>query len=387
MEDQVASFMNATSATADEARNYLEMGGGNLERAVSLFMDMQCGEAGGGKPKDDDEVRAPMNSFNDQIIGGQRDQNIETLIEQDAEAMASRMKIDKDSNAFNALFAPPGFSDKKPWFECIQLAKESSRWIFVNIQDKEVWESHILNRDVWSDETIVEVMNGSFVFWQRDTQSVEGLHFCHTYKIDVEVKQKLPILCVIDPRTLRLVKTWNAKIWDGPHVAADYLYSFLDKNNLEAPPAKPANLEPVKPAVVENAKRLTPDSSPTIEPVAQRVKEDAPKPDDVKAVVPPAETPKPTETSTDTKENANLPHVDETLPVTQIQVRYKDGSKMAYQFNEQHLVGDLYDVVESVLSTKDFQIFGGFPPKPISDRDVSLVAAGLCQSAVTIRQG
>eukprot|EP00397_Hematodinium_sp_SG-2012_P039158 GEMP01042714.1.p1 GENE.GEMP01042714.1~~GEMP01042714.1.p1 ORF type:complete len:390 (+),score=95.02 GEMP01042714.1:40-1209(+) len=386
--DQVASFMGITGvSTPDEAKNFLDMAGGDLSQAVSLYMDIQGGASGTPTQQTESEVRAPLESFQDQIIDLQQEQrNAEKLVEQDAAAMATRMQFDNEEkgdsrpSVLNSLFAAPAFSEKKTWFECMQLGKETQRWILVNIQDKELFESHVLNRDVWNDETIQEIISGNFVFWQRDTESVEGMQFCQCYKIDVQLKTSLPHVGVVDPRTGRLVKSWNAKKWDGPHVAADFFYSFLDRHSLSVPPS------------IESSKRPSPETSPSpreekIEPVAQRVKEDSPRLEALVPEPPAAPDPAPQTVAQTVKEDQlQLPSVDESKPVTQVQIRFGDGSKRAFQFNEEHLVADLYTVVASVLCTREFQICGGFPPKPIVDHNSSLRTAGLCQSSVTVRQ-
>jgi len=375
-DDIVVEFMGITGAPSpDEARNFLEMAAGDLAQAVALYMDLQAG----GRTSDDrapatEDVRAPMESFEDQIVDIEQDHiNIERLVEQDANAMQNRMQFDNDGNdtsvpsALNSLFAAPSFSDKRQWYECLQAGKDMQKWVFVNIQHKEVFESHTLNRDLWSDETVIEIMTANFVFWQRDTDSTEGSVFCQRYKVDVNDKSNLPFLACVDPRTGQLVKSWNCRAWarGGPHVAADFLYSFLDNNSLLSSPTGG-----------ESSKRPVPDNSATssdAEPVAvkQKVREE-----------PPAKV----EPLAQKAQDIALPLVDESKPTTQVQIRFYDGSKRAFKFNEDHYVNDLYSVVASVLGSREFQICGGFPPQPITDEDQSLREAGLCQSSVTVRK-
>lgn len=379
----VVEFMGITGvATPDEAQNFLEMAGGDLAQAVALYMDLQTG---GRTPNDQaaatEDVRAPMESFEDQIVDIEQDQrNIERLVEQDANAMQNRMQFDNDSgdtshpSALNSLFAAPSFSDKRQWYECLQTGKDSQRWVFVNIQHKEVFECHRLNRDLWSDETVIEIMTANFVFWQRDTDSTEGSVFCQRYKVDVNDKTNLPFLCVVDPRTGQLIKSWTSGAWTrgGPHVAADFLYSFLDRNSLQNTPTGHDLSRG------ESSKRPVPDHSATssdAEPMGvkqQRVRENSPVRAE-EAIIAQKE------------KQAELPMVDEAKPTTQVQIRFIDGSKRAFQFNEDHCVNDLYSVVASVLGNREFQICGGFPPKPI-DQDLTLREAGLCQSSVTVRK-
>lgn len=36
------------------------------------------------------------------------------------------------------------------------------------MQDHEEFASHRLNKDVWSNETILTLLRGNFIFWQRN---------------------------------------------------------------------------------------------------------------------------------------------------------------------------------------------------------------------------
>jgi len=89
-----------------------------------------------------------------------------------------------------------------------------------------------LNRDVWRDDTIKDVVQGSFLFWQRDDKSTEGDQFCQYYQCG----HQLPHICVIDPRTMRRVKSWDGRKWTEPHDAAEYLFSFLDEFSMSRSP-------------------------------------------------------------------------------------------------------------------------------------------------------
>lgn len=114
----------------------------------------------------------------------------------------------------------------------MQKAKDECKWILVNIQQSEVFASHQLNRDVWNDETIRDIVDGSFLFWQRDDKSTEGVQFCQYHNCG----HQLPHICIIDPRTGRRVKSWDGKKWVESHAAAEYLFGFLDQFSMSKPP-------------------------------------------------------------------------------------------------------------------------------------------------------
>jgi len=293
-DESVAQFVALTACGADEARGYLEMANGDLQAAMNLFLEMGGGGAspvpqpaaplpaqGGGsgtvdpsvaaevaavaaaagidtgpmdvpEPMDDDEVRAPMPAYQDQIINPEMERRrMQEAIQADSEAMSRRMSFDRPTDSstagraevINQLFAAPSYNVGKPYYEAIEQAKSEGKWVLVNIQQAEVFASHQLNRDVWSDDTIKDVVIGSFLFWQRDDKSTEGDQFCQMHQCG----HQLPHICVIDPRTGRRVKAWDGRKWVESHAAAEYLFGFLDEFSLSRSP--PANSPAASPSV------------------------------------------------------------------------------------------------------------------------------------------
>lgn len=163
---------------------------------------------------------------------------MEDAIEADAMAMNSRMEFDRvHKNAhssveaggkdvmLNKLFAPPEYNEEYPYGAVLEQAAEEGKWVLVNIQQAEQFESHRLNRDVWNHEAITDLVLANFLFWQRDDQSTEGAQFCKYYH-DIPV---LPHICVIDPRTKRSMKAWDTRKWADARTAGEFLMGFLDK--------------------------------------------------------------------------------------------------------------------------------------------------------------
>lgn len=292
-DEAVAELVSVTGAAPEEARSFLEMAGGDLQQAVTLYFDMG-GSGGGGQAApmarqqqpdamDEDvaaevaavaaaagidpsemtghpqaeQVRAPIASFEDQIINPEYERRREqAAIQADKAAMQKRMSFDRDadvagagagdsagqasdaptklksSEAINQLFAPPSYNEPGPFYDTIAKAAAEKKWVLVNIQQAEVFASHTLNRDVWRDETIQDTVEGSFLFWQRDDKSTEGEQFCQYYQCG----HQLPHICVVDPRTKRRVKCWDGRKWTESHAAAEYLFGFLDQFSMDVSP-------------------------------------------------------------------------------------------------------------------------------------------------------
>lgn len=254
--------------------------------------EQQGGGGGCGGDADEEAVRAPIAAFDDQIIDqGPGRQQLSAAIAADALNMDRRMSFDREADgaggdwtcsncgnanyasrtachrcgtpkggaaqkAINKLFAPPAYNQAAPFYQVIEKAKAESKWVLANIQGAEIFASHALNRDVWSDDVVQEMVGESFFFWQRDDQSVEGQQFCRNYRC----ADHIPHICVVDPRTGRSIKTWEAKKWKEACVVAEDLVAFLDRYGMPLasekppPPERPRVAAPAAPAAPPAAK-------------------------------------------------------------------------------------------------------------------------------------
>eukprot|EP00916_Digyalum_oweni_P022831 GHVL01037807.1.p1 GENE.GHVL01037807.1~~GHVL01037807.1.p1 ORF type:complete len:285 (+),score=54.22 GHVL01037807.1:394-1248(+) len=106
-------------------------------------------------------------------------------------------------------------------------ALDSGKWFLINIQDVDEFESHLLNRDVWKDEIVQDIVKERFVFWQRTCASSDGGMYVSRYAANIN--GNLPHIAVLDPRTGRCIKSWTAKTFGKTNLAAlDCISSFLD---------------------------------------------------------------------------------------------------------------------------------------------------------------
>jgi UBX domain-containing protein 7 len=255
-DELVSQFMAFTgSSDVDRAASYLEMSGGSVETAVSLYMDHEHGGGGGGAasggaggnrhdygdlPADmlghggfGSEIRAPdqvrtmrlmdedatmmSNNPSFQLMNAMMEEqlqqassafalpsqqqhqlphNVRAVV--NAAAAAAVYNVDdseeKDQNydprqlgnsdddddevqilpptgpvGLADMFAPPlhllhsagGFQGAR------SMAKDTKRWLLVNIQRDSEFSSHALNRDVWRDELVENLIREGFIFWQQ----------------------------------------------------------------------------------------------------------------------------------------------------------------------------------------------------------------------------
>eukprot|EP00747_Dinoflagellata_sp_TGD_P022156 gnl/TRDRNA2_/TRDRNA2_128936_c0_seq1.p1 gnl/TRDRNA2_/TRDRNA2_128936_c0~~gnl/TRDRNA2_/TRDRNA2_128936_c0_seq1.p1 ORF type:complete len:500 (+),score=104.59 gnl/TRDRNA2_/TRDRNA2_128936_c0_seq1:68-1501(+) len=249
--------------------------------AAAAGIDVGAHSAAPDVPMEEAEVRAPIAAYEDQIINPRVEQRRQQeQIAADAAEMARRMSFDRSDDAaptaagrddgstgtmavdstgngasgqaINQLFAAPSFNNTRPYYEVREEAQKEGKWILVNIQQAEVFASHQLNRDVWNDDTIKDIVMGSFIFWQRDDKSKEGQQFCSYYNCG----HQLPHICIVDPRTGRRMKNWDGRKWIESHAAAEYLFGFLDEFSMSRPPvASPSGSPSMSP-------NMSPSGSP-----------------------------------------------------------------------------------------------------------------------------
>ena len=188
-----------------------------------------------------------MSPFPDQIIQLKMERRIRKALDTDSAAMSQRMTCDEmkvdgavgrsneTGSAVNLLFAPTSYNGARTWYEVLRLGKQQ-KWVLCDIQQAEVFASDLLNRDVWSDNTIKDFIADSLLFWQRDRKSAEGDQLCSNYNCG----HQLPHICVADPNTGRRTASWNGRKWVESHAAAEYLLGFLGGRALSSrPTSKP----------------------------------------------------------------------------------------------------------------------------------------------------
>lgn len=76
----------------------------------------------------------------------------------------------------------------------------------MNIQSDDDFACHALNRDVWRDELVENLVREGFILWQAMSSSNEGLTYITRYKVT-----GYPHLAIIDPRTGSLL--WRKESW------------------------------------------------------------------------------------------------------------------------------------------------------------------------------
>lgn len=132
-----------------------------------------------------------------------RDFAVETR-RQEEQLSSSGISQDK-MERLEDLFRPPNDILSLGTFrEVRDHAETMNRWLLVNVQNPQEFACQILNRDVWSNKRIKEMVSDHFVFWQVLTNTSEGKRYIDFYKVI-----GYPYLGVIDPRTGECLQILN----------------------------------------------------------------------------------------------------------------------------------------------------------------------------------
>eukprot|EP00920_Eleutheroschizon_duboscqi_P030990 GHVT01075023.1.p1 GENE.GHVT01075023.1~~GHVT01075023.1.p1 ORF type:complete len:352 (-),score=50.53 GHVT01075023.1:2365-3420(-) len=263
----VAQFMNVTGETnSGVAQQYLQMTGNDIEQAVMTFLEApphvekdregDTVPAEGEQLAEDDPLRAPDLMYSQTLLasanGGQYTLASSALSgtvtptrEMPVNSMTSygTPRTQGDLIFSNLFSAPKDMISQKPFSEARTQAVSGGKMILVNIQKSNEFESHRLNRDVWNDEVIQDVVRCSFVFWQRAAGTEDANAFEATYKVAV-----VPCILVIEPRTGRALKRWASKEFCDSSTAQSKLIEFIE----EYEKSKPRELSTLDSAAVSS---------------------------------------------------------------------------------------------------------------------------------------
>lgn len=459
-DELVSQFLMFTgSDDTAKAISYLEMSAGDLERAVSLFMDHTQGGGATASAGPMDQIRAPdatqtmrlmddigpmgamgampympfdhmmqerlqHSAFASPILNVRDAVNAAAAADSDDEIKEA--SDDDDSNAEEKkhmarladMFAPPEhLIYKEGGFEGARtMAKDSKRWLLVNLQKDSEFACHALNRDVWRDELVENLIREGFIFWQSFDVAPEGEVYAQRYHV-----HDYPHVGIIDPRTRRLM--WKKEGWtqQNPMTAetfAEMAMDFCSRHSFDKPPQAPrppgAAARPTKRPMhemsedeqVQAAMRasLKVGSGAGDDEVDEEndedyvMEEEEEEYDDVEYVgsttdadsKPKAqEEEKPKEPSLlDQLLDMNLG--DEPANGARIQIRMPDGKRTVRKFDPSQPVKTIYAFIaqtnEDTKGGKEFVLMAGFPPKDLlEDLDNTIDTCKLSGQAITVR--
>eukprot|EP00961_Rhodomonas_salina_P083780 1125780-Rhodomonas_salina.5 len=127
-------------------------------------------------------------------------------------------------DGFEALFPPPADLLYHGNFDALRKHCETERkYCLVNIQKRDEFTSHMLNRDTWKDQAVKTLIGPHFVFWQQQFDSVAGAQHISLYPC-----MELPMVDIVDPVTGALLERFNGYL--APEEMLERLTRFLDSH-------------------------------------------------------------------------------------------------------------------------------------------------------------
>ncbi|GBB86973.1 hypothetical protein RclHR1_13420002 [Rhizophagus clarus] len=283
-EDKIAEFCNTTGESEVAAATYLELTGGDVLQAINLYLEMGGADLSGVlntstttnqqststasadaertrnmieadeelaralAQQENSSIRAPIAPKREILVGG--DQNDHVSFDGIARRSVPRSNRSRDNNFQNRTFAGNalphrmGPSDEKatrladlyaPPFDIINKenfertrnrAKNENKWVMVDIQNIREFSCQVLNRDLWNNNAVKEVIKAHFLFLQFNSESPDGRQYVNYYPID-----SYPHIAIIDPRTGERVKVLNATKLS-PNEFIMLITDFLDSYSL-----------------------------------------------------------------------------------------------------------------------------------------------------------
>ncbi|KAH8736325.1 hypothetical protein BGZ61DRAFT_441827 [Ilyonectria robusta] len=160
------------------------------------------------------------------------------------------------------LFRPPyDIMARMTWDEARTLGKEDKKWIMVNLQDMNDFNCQALNRDIWKDKSIRELVSENFIFLQYDKDFPDAQEYLTFYFTNGshENPDNYPHVSIIDPRTGEQVKVWSGRPFPGASEFHAELAEFLDRYSLAANSKNPVAAATARKPQVVDVERMTED--------------------------------------------------------------------------------------------------------------------------------
>jgi len=265
----ITQFCDIADTTPDVAKDYLSVADGLLENALQLYFsgfeipkksadplpipidDIEEGSSSSTHhqpppPLPADDVRAPIAATTDILVDDynygswqqtsyqQSFQALDPFRDFSTETGEFRISDEEDEETWNKsqklseLFKIPyDIIFNGSFDEARENAKRNKKWLLVNIQDSSEFACQVLNRDLWKNKDVKELIKEHFVFIQYPITSSEGQLYKQFYQFD-----KYPHISLVDPRTGERIKVWDEIIKADDFV--DELSTFLVANNLQS---------------------------------------------------------------------------------------------------------------------------------------------------------
>lgn len=90
------------------------------------------------------------------------------------------------------------------------------------MQNSKEFACQVLNRDVWSNATIKDIVKEHFIFWQVYHEQAEGQRYIQFYNV-----HEYPHVSILDPRTGEKLRTFSAGDADS---LCEFITEFINEH-------------------------------------------------------------------------------------------------------------------------------------------------------------
>ena len=145
------------------------------------------------------------------------------------------------------------------WDEARTQGKENKKWILVNVQNPQVFDCQVLNRDIWKNQGIMDTVRENFIFMQYSKDDPQGEQYINYYFQARDSMDAYPHIAIVDPRTGEQVKVWSGPPVPKPMEFLMQLHEFLDRYSLEVTAKNPVAKRKAEPKLVKEVDKMTED--------------------------------------------------------------------------------------------------------------------------------
>jgi len=372
MSDESATltkFISITGADTEVARQYLQASNWECPTAVDRFytnppVSDQNVNTIAGEP----EVRSPIAATFDTLVGSpvhplpwMSNFSQQPRPTRDWGANWQIDKAGSRSSLLADLYKSPEYKFTGTLNEACRRAEQENKAVIVNIQSVQVFESHLLNRDVWKDTVIQQMIDHNFILCQWDVVDPEGEKYIQFYNC-----YSLPHLAILNPTVRKEVITFSDK--KTSMQVQEVLLGYLDQ---DSPSKNRSLLEPI--SQNRNASSGLASSIPVRSNGGM-----------LQAGIQASLTDYKEEISRDQNNITDNPSAEknqmETIPsippepeisdqTTNLRVQFPDGSKRLRRFCLDAKAQLIYDWCVSESKSRDFKLSIRFPKKVLEDDD------------------
>ena len=250
MDDEKAiQLMSILDIDMETAQYYLEMTEQDVQKAIDIHMN--TGTSSLSQPLIEEQVRAPIPDQMDTLVGHSEEEPTYIPIQYNDDSETDDFEstlppfmnpalphrshqpipnisqaTSSTSSAFTELFRPPlDMLFKGSFEECRNHATQVERWMVVNIQKTDEFSCLELNRDIWRNDAIQDVIGACYIFWQEYLPSEEAQTVVNNYQITT-----YPTILLIDPNSLECIHRLEGKLT--LETVMDTLAQFMEFNNV-----------------------------------------------------------------------------------------------------------------------------------------------------------